>query len=74
MGYVLKTKKGIKFTTGRKSRGGCLRTQGNRVQVFEKKKTAQDAKKYIINRWAKNGQIPKDKKKAFSNRIVIKKI
>jgi hypothetical protein len=74
MPYVLKVKKGVKYISGRKSRGGCLRTAGGRVQVFEKKSTAQNAKDQIINRWVKEGTLKKEEKQKVKNRIVIKQI
>jgi len=74
MPYVLRVKKGVKYKSGRKSRGGLLRTSGNRYQVFEKKSTATKAKNHIINQWEKRGLIPKGTKTKCKNRIVIKKI
>lgn len=69
MAYIIKTKKGVPLRTGGKTRGGVLRTAGNRVWTCEKKKQAQ----YAINRIAKRYKTP-EKQKKVKNSMYIKKI
>lgn len=70
MGYVLKVKKGMKLTSGKKTRGGCLRTAGSRAYVFDTKKQAKAALESNIKKWTKN----KEKRKKYKNRMTIKKV
>ena len=70
MSYVLKYKKGIPLESGRKTKGGCLRTAGGRVPVFDTKKVATYVKhKIIIRKW----KSPTKRAKA-NKAIYVKKI
>jgi len=70
MSYILKYKKGSPLQSGRKTRGGCLRTAGGRVPVFDTKKTALDVKRRVINRRWKSPV-----KRAKANKaIYVKKV
>jgi len=70
MGYVLKFKKGTIYEGGTKSRGGHVRTYGNRVETFKTKKDAEAE----LNRFAKHlGRVFEKSPSHFKKSMVIKK-
>ena len=70
MAILIKSKKGIKTITGGTTRGGIIRTMGNRPAIFSSKEKARMAIASAASKRFKS----KDKRKKFINAFVLKKV